>query len=217
MRLSRRFQVFLFLFLVFVWSGAALAYSRLPEVMATHWGLTGEPDGWMPRIWGVLWGPALLTFMALLYFYLIPAIEPWQKNLRAFWREYVQAGWGLLIFLSLMYAHTLAWNLGYTWDVRRVVGVGMALLFAILARLLVHARPNWFFGIRTPWTLSSPWVWREVHRRGARTLALVALLWLLGALWPAALLVAFAATMVWAAYLVAYSYWLYRSRMREGT
>lgn len=216
MRLSRRFQGFLFFFLVLVWGGAALVYPYLPEVMATHWGLSGQPDDWMPRIWGVLWGPVLLTLIALLYFYLIPAIEPWRKNLQAFWGEYLQAGWGLLAFLGVIYALTLAWNLGYTWDVRRVVGVGMALLFGILARMLYHARPNWFIGIRTPWTLSSPWVWREVHRRGAHTLALVALFWLLVALWPAALFLALAATMIWAVYLIVYSYWLYRRRMQEG-
>jgi uncharacterized membrane protein len=27
--------------------------------------------------------------------------------------------------------------------------------------------PNWFLGIRTPWTLSSDTVWRKTHRTGA--------------------------------------------------
>ncbi|WP_243123893.1 SdpI family protein [Thermaerobacter sp. FW80] len=30
-----------------------------------------------------------------------------------------------------------------------------------------QVRPNFFFGIRTPWTLSSEAVWRKTHRAGA--------------------------------------------------
>jgi uncharacterized membrane protein len=31
-----------------------------------------------------------------------------------------------------------------------------------------RARPNWFVGIRTPWTLSSDRVWEKTHRLGGK-------------------------------------------------
>jgi uncharacterized membrane protein len=31
---------------------------------------------------------------------------------------------------------------------------------------MTRMRPNWFMGIRTPWTLSSEQVWRKTHRVG---------------------------------------------------
>lgn len=34
--------------------------------------------------------------------------------------------------------------------------------------LCQHARPDWFVGIRTPWTLSSETVWVKTHKLGAR-------------------------------------------------
>ena len=34
-------------------------------------------------------------------------------------------------------------------------------------------RPNWFVGIRTPWTLSSELSWTKTHRLGGRLFVLV--------------------------------------------
>ena len=38
----------------------------------------------------------------------------------------------------------------------------------MIGNLLPRARPNWFVGIRTPWTLSSDRVWEKTHRFGGR-------------------------------------------------
>lgn len=214
MRLSRGVWMSVLMLLLVAWGVSGWAYPRLPAQIVTHWGAEGQPNGWMPRLWGLLIGPGMLTILALLYFGLIPAIEPWRENLQRFWKVYLQTGLGLLLFLLLIHIYTIAWNLGYHWDIRRFVSFLIGLLFAALARLLRHARPNWFVGIRTPWTLSSPWVWRQVHRHGAYALAVVALLWLLGALWPSFLMVALAATLLWAVGLMVYSYWLYQRKAR---
>jgi len=32
--------------------------------------------------------------------------------------------------------------------------------------VLDKTKPNWFLGIRTPWTMSSPNVWEKTHRLG---------------------------------------------------
>ncbi len=210
MKLSWRMKWSLGLMVLLAWGMTGAAYAQLPDRLVTHWGVTGQPNGWMPKPWGALIGPVALTLIALLYYGLIPAIEPWRENLQRFWDVYLQTGLVLLGFLLLIQGYTLAWNLGYTWDIRRFLGVLMGLLFLALARLLLHARPNWFIGIRTPWTLSSPWVWRQVHRHGAYTLGLVAGIWLLGTLWPTLLIVALAATLIWAVGLIVYSYWLYQ-------
>ncbi len=217
MKVSRRIKASLGLILLLAWGITGGAYARLPERMVTHWGFAGQPNGWLPKPWGALIGPLTLTGLILLYYGLIPAIEPWRENLQRFWEVYLQTGLVLSVFFLLVHAYTLAWNLGYPWDIRRFLGVLMGILFLALARLLMHARPNWFIGIRTPWTLSSPWVWRQVHRHGAYSLGVVAGVWLLGALWPALLSVALAATLLWSLGLIVYSYWLYqRARSNLG-
>ena len=44
--------------------------------------------------------------------------------------------------------------------------LGVGLLFIFLGNFLTRVEPNWFIGIRTPWTLSSDTVWRKTHRTG---------------------------------------------------
>jgi uncharacterized membrane protein len=39
-------------------------------------------------------------------------------------------------------------------------------LFVAVGGLLGRVRPNWFVGIRTPWTLSSEAAWTGTHRAG---------------------------------------------------
>lgn len=44
--------------------------------------------------------------------------------------------------------------------------VGLGLFFALLGNYLTTVQPNYFVGIRTPWTLESPAVWARTHRVG---------------------------------------------------
>ena len=44
--------------------------------------------------------------------------------------------------------------------------LGFGLLFIFLGNYITRVEPNWFVGIRTPWTLSSDTVWRKTHRTG---------------------------------------------------
>jgi uncharacterized membrane protein len=42
-------------------------------------------------------------------------------------------------------------------------------MLVVIGNVLPRARPNWLFGIRTPWTLSSDRVWERTHRLGGVT------------------------------------------------
>jgi len=56
--------------------------------------------------------------------------------------------------------------------------------FIILGNVLPRARPNWWFGIRTPWTLSNDRVWVRTHRVGGYLLAGAGVVLLAGAALP---------------------------------
>ena len=49
-------------------------------------------------------------------------------------------------------------------------------LFVVLGNLLGKVRPNWFVGIRTPWTLSSKLAWDRTHRAGGWVFVLLGVL-----------------------------------------
>ena len=50
--------------------------------------------------------------------------------------------------------------------------------------MMRQAKRNFFIGIRTPWTLSSDYVWNETHRIGGTLFIISGFLALLGALFP---------------------------------
>ncbi|MCV6631065.1 MAG: SdpI family protein, partial [Flavobacteriaceae bacterium] len=54
-----------------------------------------------------------------------------------------------------------------------VAGVG--LLFLVLGNFFKTIQPNYFVGIRTPWTLEHPTVWKKTHILGGK-------LWFVGGL-----------------------------------
>jgi uncharacterized membrane protein len=50
---------------------------------------------------------------------------------------------------------------------------GAGVLIAIVGNNAGRVEPNWFFGLRTPWTLSSDVVWRKTHRAAGQLAVLV--------------------------------------------
>ena len=78
--------------------------------------------------------------------------------------------------------------------------------------LTERALPNWFIGIRTPWTLSSPTVWQKTHRLGGLTFKIAGLLCLLALLFPPEIGLLLSLIPILAASIipVVYSYQLYR-------
>jgi len=49
---------------------------------------------------------------------------------------------------------------------------------------LKYAKRNWFVGIRTPWTLSSDYVWNRTHKIGGLLFKIIGIITLLGMLVP---------------------------------
>ena len=58
----------------------ALVYSRLPETMATHWNMSGEPDGWSSRAFAVFGLPGILLAVNLLTPFMLRA-DPKHENM----------------------------------------------------------------------------------------------------------------------------------------
>ncbi len=70
----------------------------------------------------------------------------------------------MLIFLAVLHVILIGFNLGWPINIGLIMGVGLGILFMVLGNVLTRVRPNWIFGVRTPWTLSSDLSWRETHR-----------------------------------------------------
>ena len=58
-------------------------------------------------------------------------------------------------------------NLGYNINIIQYLSPALAILIFYSGVLIYKASRNWFIGIRTPWTLSSDFVWKKTHEIGS--------------------------------------------------
>ncbi len=146
-------------------AASVLAYPHLPDRMPVHWNVRGEIDGHGPRLLAVSIVPLVIAaFVALMA--VVPKIDPKGRNYEKFRDTYWLLINGVVLFFAGIHGMLLAVGLGYDVRVNRVVPLGVGLLLVLLGNYLTRVEPNWFVGIRTPWTLSSDRVWRKTHRAG---------------------------------------------------
>jgi uncharacterized membrane protein len=146
---------------------SALVYPRLPETMPTHWDMSGRPDGWSDRAWGAWFLPIFLVVMWGLV-QILPRIDPRGSNYAKFGGAFEAIIVSVMLFMLGLHFVVLGASLGYPVQMQRIMPIGICVLLIVIGNLLPRARPNWFVGIRTPWTLSSDRVWEKTHRFGGR-------------------------------------------------
>ena len=142
-------------------------YPLLPATVASHWGMNGEVNGHMTKFWGLFFVPFMMIFMSLLLF-LLPKIDPLKENIALFQKSYNAIIAGIIVFLFYIHLLTVFWNLGYHFDIGKMIVFPIAFLLYMLGALMPKMKQNWFMGIRTPWTLESARVWDETHVWGGK-------------------------------------------------
>ncbi len=150
----------------------AVLYKRLPETMATHWDMSGTPNGWSSRAFAVFGLPCILLAVNLLVPFLLRA-DPKHKNMSP--ALIAVAVWTVPCVSLLGSGVTLARGLGYGVPVERIVPCLLGLLFVIIGNYLPKTKQSYTMGIKLPWTLNSEENWDRTHR-------LAGFLWVLGGL-----------------------------------
>jgi len=162
---------------------AFVLYPYLPEQIASHWGVSGQVDGYMTKMQGVFFMPVISL---ILYFLLLslPKLDPYKKNFTEFQSHYDNFMIVIFSFFSYIYLLTLYWNMGHRFNMVQLLSPAFAILFYFTGSLISKTKMNWFVGIRTPWTMSNPIVWKKTHAIGAKLFKFIALTSFLGVFFP---------------------------------
>jgi uncharacterized membrane protein len=160
-------------------------YARLPNEMPVHWDLHGDVNGYGRRVEGAFLLPAIMIAVWLAMRGL-PRIDPRRANYAKFADTYDLLVNSVVALLAVMQLALLGSALGWPVSMSRVVPALVGLQFVILGNALPRARPNWWFGIRTPWTLSNDRVWTRTHRVGGYMLAAAGVVLMLAGALPSA-------------------------------
>jgi uncharacterized membrane protein len=97
---------------------------------------------------------------------LLPRLEPRRENLERSRTAYVAIAITVVAFLAGLHVLAVMAALGSEINTTAVVVAGTGVIFIVIGNFLGKTRSNWFFGIRTPWTLSSERSWARTHRLG---------------------------------------------------
>ncbi len=139
-------------------------YTRLPQQMPSHWSFTGEIQSYMSKkdfIWLMLLPVGLYLMMEFL-----PRIDPRRKSYDQHYRAYGFFELFMVLFMIGMQWLAISASLGAELDMPRISIAGIGLMFVVIGNFMPQIRPNYFYGIKTPWTLASEEVWRKTHRMG---------------------------------------------------
>jgi len=153
------------------------AWPQLPAEVATHWGIDGQPNGWSSPTFAAFLMPGVMALMTLL-FAALPNIDPLKKNYEFHGSVYFLLVNVIIGFVGIVQVLILGSALGWPFDMRSVLPILLGALFVFMGNLLPRIRPNWFMGIRTPWTLSSERVWRKTHRVGGNAFTIAGLVFI---------------------------------------
>ena len=146
-------------------AGQFILLPKMPDTIPIHWNAAGEIDGYGSKYVSLILAAVPLLITGL--FILIPRIDPRRQNYEKHNKAYsIFCVFAVLLFIGIVWI-TNAAAMGWSVSVERILPVGIGLLFLVIGNYMPQIRSNYTFGIKTPWTLENPYVWKKTHAMGA--------------------------------------------------
>ena len=214
---------FLSLALTVLGLGASLyvfygARDWMPAEVPVHWGINGQADRWVARddmLLYLLLPPGVMALMLVLW-PLLPWLSPRRFEVDTFRSTYEQIMALLVILFGYLHGAILWAYVHPEPGAIRLIVAGLFLFFALIGNLLGKVKPNFWMGIRTPWTLTSEWVWERTHRMGAWLFVAAGLIGFVATLAGVPLWLLFVFIIVAALVPVIYSLVIYKRLEKQG-
>ncbi|HEX5654833.1 MAG TPA: SdpI family protein [Chitinophagaceae bacterium] len=194
-----------------------LVWNKIPQQVAMHYDLQGNPDRYGSKNELLTLAFVLIVMNALSYLILtnIYRIDPKKyaaenkgRLQRIGFLVVVFIAGILCLFINSAVSGSLKLSMGFIF-------AGIGLLFAAIGNYMPNLKPNYFAGLRLPWTLENEENWRKTH-------AMAGKLWFGGGLLLAVIclftppittfIIFFAVTFIIVIIPCIYSYKLYRKQ-----
>ena len=149
-------------------------WAELPAQVPSHFGTNGQVNGYTSRqnLWLFTLALPLGTALVLT---LLPHFDP-KRRLDGSNVNFQKLRLAVLGLLSGIACYSVYLGLHPNAASATGVAVLVGIFFVFLGNYLTTVQPNYFVGIRTPWTLESPNVWARTHRAGGILFCLAGLL-----------------------------------------
>lgn len=140
-------------------------WNQLPAQMATHFGYSGEPNGWSSKGFAVFGLPLIVLALHLLCVFGTgkdPRYDRYPEKMKKI------VLWICPICCWICSLGTYGYELNGKMIITEWVMAFMGLLFVIIGNYLPKIKQNHYLGIKLPWTYASEENWNKTHRFGGK-------------------------------------------------
>ncbi len=159
-------ELILWAFIALPYAYLTIIWNKLPEQVPTHFNIEGVANDWSNKT-TLLFIPASLGVLIYLLMLIIPVLDP-KKKIQQMGDKYYALRFMLTTFFSLLATYLLYVSNTGSLKNPYILFALIGSLFAMLGNYFQTVRPNYFIGIRTPWTLENEQVWKKTHYLGGR-------------------------------------------------
>lgn len=140
-------------------------YNALPQIVPLHYGADGKVNRYGDKSELIMATGVMLFVGALVYLLLkfLPAIDP-KKKVKYGEETFRKIAFGILLFVSALNIAILYVTGHRNLPIDKIMLPIAGLLFTFMGNMMNNIKPNYFAGVRTPWTLESEDTWRATHR-----------------------------------------------------
>lgn len=160
------YLLFPFVMMIIPWVYLAYIWNDLPQTIPTHFGINGLPDKFGEKA-EIIIAPVILGIVGLLIYFILQNIHKIDPK-----RKYTSGNSVLMKKLSVIIIILLSFLsllIVYSSLKGKITGMpllfcGVSLFLAYIGNLMHSIKPNYFAGIRVPWTLENEDNWRKTHQ-----------------------------------------------------
>jgi len=140
-------------------------YDSLPAIVPMHYGADGKPNGFGPKselfvLQAILTGTSIVIYLLMKF---LSSIDP-KKQVRSGEQTFQKLGMGIIVFFAALSIVITFATVNHTLQMNKLLLPLTGLLFVFLGNIMHSIKPNYFAGVRTPWTLEDEGNWRATHR-----------------------------------------------------
>ena len=190
-------------------------WNKLPNQMATHWGVNNQPDGWARKGVAVFCLPLILVAVQWLGMWVSTLDSQMQKQNKKALRMIFWIIPCISIFASCM-MYSVA--LGHSVSITSAPCILLGLMFVLIGNYLPKTTKNWSLGIKVIWALNDEENWNATHRFAGKLWFFGGLAMMLGIFLPGeySIFVMLPITLILAIIPAFYSYLYYKKQTKEG-
>lgn len=148
-----------FIYLAYIWTD-------LPDVVPVHWNGAGEIDGYGNKK-QLIMIPFFLPVLVYVLMLATPYLDT-KNQIKNMGDKFNRIKWSLTTIMSVLAIYIIHSSKTAEFANPNVVFILIGILFSVLGNYFKTIKPNYFLGIRTPWTLENEEVWKKTHEMGGK-------------------------------------------------